>query len=198
MRLCAQCGRQVGQRARFCTSCGADLGEASAGAETIGDAPEAAADRTLVERVLGGDWRSAALVAGPTALVGYTLGLLTSLYLCWTGSGGDGDVGVGHSAAGVFHSAGAFLAMAVGSPVFIGSKGPDDSATFGVGMAPLTITLLILLTYALLLRSYLPDGPTSMRMAAVVRSTVLTAFVLAMVSFSAYATERLDQDTVHL
>lgn len=164
--------------------------ETPSGTEVIAAEP----DRTLVERVLGGDWRSAALVAAPTVLTAYALALLACIVLWWTG---DDDVFT-HSSAGYFHSAGALMAMAMGSPIFVSSGGDGGGHFFG-GMAPLTITFVVIAVFAMLLRSYLPDeAPTNVRVASALRATLLTALGLALASISAYVSEGTEDGRVHL
>jgi hypothetical protein len=217
MKACASCGQQVANRAKFCPSCGAATADTpapaagapellTAGAEpsaTATTTPTDAADRTLVERILGGDWRAAAYVAGPSALVAVALSLAATSYLLWTGNGSDDAFGFGHSAGGFFHSAAGLLAMAFGSPLFTRAGGSDtgfgSGGGYGAGAAPLTISLLVLATYALLLRTYLPDATASTRVAGAVRASVLTSFALAMLSFGAFSTSDLgDQARLHL
>lgn len=148
-------------------------------------------DRTLVERLLGGDWRSAVAVAVPTVVVTYALAMLVSTYLLWVGD----DEFAAHSEAGYFHAAGSLAAMALGSPLFVhgtedaaDSEGLEVTATFFGGIAPLTISLLVLVTFALLLRSYQPAGAgTSARLTAAVRAALLTAVGAAALGFTAFA-----------
>src|SRR3954451_22096359 len=115
------------------------------------------AEQTFVQRVIGGDWRSAAFVAGPSILVAFALGLLASTYLLWFDTGGADAFGLGHSSGGFFHVAIGNLAMAFGSPLFTSGTGADSgsSGSIGAGIAPLTVSVLVLGVFALLLRTYL-------------------------------------------
>lgn len=79
MAHCIQCGSTLHEGSRFCSSCGAPVpaavgepsdvtaGPAAAGAPTAAAAPQtrpaASLDRTVVERFLEADWRSAAIAA---------------------------------------------------------------------------------------------------------------------------------------
>jgi hypothetical protein len=153
---------------------------------------------TLVERLFGGDWRTAAIVAGPTVLVAFVLGLVATSYLIWVDAGGDEDFDLlAHSNAGFFRSAFAITGMAFGSPAFLsGGKGSDHVA-YQAGMAPLTITLLTALVFVFLLRRYDAVGTFAERIDLALRAALLTAIGLALLTIGMYATQHLDGDTVH-
>ena len=149
-----------------------------------------------MERLIAGDWRSAVVIAAPTVLVAYVLGLLASSYVVWIGTGQDKEF-LGHSSGGFFRSAFAFTGMAFGSPAFIsGGKGHDHVA-YQAGMAPLTITLLTAAAFVFLLRRYDDVGTLSERIDLAVRSAAVTAVGLALLTFGMHATLTADGDTVH-
>jgi hypothetical protein len=155
-----------------------------------------APDRPLVERLLGGDWRAAVAVALPTVVVAYALAMLASTYLFWTGE----DEFATHSEAGYFRAAGTLAAMALGSPIFVhGTEASSDSdsfeltASFFGGMAPLTISVLVLLTFALLLRTYLPVTGSGAKLTTTVRAALLSAVGAAALGFTAFASNALGE-----
>ncbi|MDQ1696308.1 MAG: hypothetical protein QOJ03_1661 [Frankiaceae bacterium] len=205
MKACAGCGQQVANRAKFCPHCGAatppttTATKTAAAKQTAAPEPEllvagAGPERTWVERVLGGDWRSAAYAAVPAVLLAVALGLAANSYLLWTGSGDN----FGHSAGGYFHSAIALMAMAFGSPQFTHGGTGADAGTFSAGVAPLTISIVVLVTFALLLRTYLSADTRVARATGAVRAALLAAFLLSMVSFGGYSTTRLLDSKLHV
>jgi hypothetical protein len=212
MKACPNCGQQVANRAKFCPECGAATSvaatasatkaPATVAAEPTGDAVGTAAssgpDRTFVERLLGGDWRSAAYVAVPTAGLAVALSLVATSYLIWIGGNSNDSFGLGHSAGGFFHSAGDLLAMAFGSPVFTRASGSGGGGAYSTGMAPLTISLLVLATFALLLRRYLPPAGTAARTAAAIRAALLVSVALALLSIAGYSSSRIGSGRVHI
>jgi hypothetical protein len=144
----------------------------------------------VVERLLGGDWRSTVAVAIPTAVVLYALAALASTYLFWLGADEE------HSKAGFFHGAGWLAAMAMGSPIFLHGRGDNGEAESAfIGIAPLTISVLVLVVFALLLRSYLPNTSTSARLASAVRAALLAAVAVTAVGCTAYANNVLGEDS---
>ena len=141
--------------------------------------------RTVVERLFKGDWRSAAIVAGPTVLVAYVLGLVGSSYLIWSRDSVDGQsFGVGgHTSAGFFRTAFTLTGMAFGSPTFSSIKGGDGgSASTQAGMAPLTITVLTIAAFVFLLRRYDVVDNYRDRVETAIRAAVLTALGLALLT----------------
>jgi hypothetical protein len=159
--------------------------------------------RTLVERVLAGDWRSAALVAGPTVLVAYVLGLVVNSYLIWIDSGSADDFDfLGHSNAGFFRGAAAITGMAFGTPAFVSGGTGDERASYHAGMAPLTVTLLTVLAFVFLLRRH---GPAAYnvgftwadRAAQATRAALITAVGLALLTIAMYGTLNSDGDRIH-
>ena len=160
--------------------------------------PGGSPTRTPVERLLSGDWRSAALVAGPTVLVAYVLGLVGTSFLIWLRSSGDDTFDpLAHSNTGFFRSAFALTGMAFGSPDFLSGGSGSDHLAYQAGMAPLTITLLTAATFVFLLRRYDAIGTLAERVDLALRAAVLTAVGLALLTIGMYATIRSDGDTVH-
>jgi hypothetical protein len=210
MKACATCDQQVANRAKFCPHCGAatpatatttptTATEAAAAQPAAAAEPDllsagAGPERTWVERVLGGDWRTAAYAAVPAVLLAVSLGLVATSYLLWTNSGDN----FGHSAGGYFHNAIGLMAMAFGSPQFTHGGSGADAGTFGAGVAPLTISIVVLVTFGLLLRTYLPAGPRVARATGAVRAALLAAFLLSMVSFGGYSTTKLFDSSLHV
>ena len=152
---------------------------------------------TVVERLFGGDWRTAAIVAGPTILVAYVLGLVATSYLIWADSSGDDFDLLAHSNAGFFRSAFSITGMAFGSPAFISGDSGSDHVTYQAGMAPLTITLLAALVFVLLLRRYDAVGTFAERIDLALRAAVLTAIGMALLTIGMYATTTTDSDKIH-
>lgn len=149
--------------------------------------------RTVVERLFKGDWRTAAIVAAPTVLVAYVLGLVASSYLIWTRSSlGDGSFGVGgHTNAGFFRTAFSLTGMAFGSPTFNslrGGGGDISSGSTQAGMAPLTITLLTLAAFVYLLRRYDVVDNYRDRVETAIRAAIITALGLALLTIGMWGT----------
>lgn len=159
--------------------------------------PGGSPTRTPVERLLSGDWRTAALVAGPTVLVAYVLGLVGTAFVIWLDTGNDSLDPFAHSSGGFFRSAVALTAMAFGSPDFLSGGKGSDHFTYQAGMAPLTITLLTAVVFVLLLRRYDAVGTLAERVDLAVRAAVLTAVGLAVLTIGLHSTVTTDGDSVH-
>ena len=147
-------------------------------------------DRTLTEQLFKGDWRSAALVAAPTVLVAYVLGVVASSYLIWSKAslvGGDSDIG-GHTNAGFFRTAFTLTGMAFGSPTFTSLEGTRNSGAAQAGMAPLTITVLTIAAFVYLLRRYDVVDNHRDRLETAVRAAILTAVGLALLTIGMWGT----------
>ena len=152
---------------------------------------------TVVERLFNGDWRSAAIVAGPTILVAFVLGLVATSYLIWAGSGDDELNFFGHTNSGFFRTAVAMTCMAFGSPSFISSGFGGDHFNEQAGMAPLTITVLTVLAFIYLLRRYDAVGTFAERIDLALRAAVITAVGLALLTIGMHATVRSSGIRVH-
>src|SRR3954447_15249726 len=197
MQTCASCGRTIAEDTTLCTHCGAPTTDEPAvgrvrvtyeGRPPVEQGPlpplevDAGSRRpAAVEWLFAADWRPAGLVAGPTVLVAFALGLVAAAYLILFGSSSDDDsLGLNHSAGGFVHVGVGHVAMAFGSPLFSHASGDDGS--YAVGGAPLTISILVLLAFGLMLRVYLPATGTSARLTAGLRAAMLTAAGLAVLS----------------
>lgn len=160
--------------------------------------PGGSPTRTPVERLLSGDWRTAAIVAGPTILVAYVLGLVGTAFLIWVNTGGDESFDpLAHSNAGFFRSAFALTGMAFGSPDFLSGRSGNDHLDYQAGMAPLTITLLTAVAFVFLLRRYDAFRTFAERLDLALRAAVLTAIGLALLTIGMFATIKTENDSVH-